>query len=130
MVRLSDGTWYVSDYKQTSGGTDGIKNASLAIDTATLWDALALDSGAAAGSRILLTDADVTLSAADLADVDCVGFYWLGRNNDGNELPAGIDNFGLDEYEVASPAVIPEPVTLLALFGVLGALGGYLRRRR
>lgn len=117
-IQLNNGAWYVSNTIANGQGTDTMLTYSLVVSLASTWDSLAVVPANAAGSKLNLTDDNVTLTAVDLASVVQVGFY---TSSDSDQSPVGVDNFEMTNF-------VPEPATLAVLAG--GAATGLLRRRR
>jgi hypothetical protein len=71
-------------------------------------------------------------------------WHWVSANNDGtswwrreDEQPAGqeitffwVEGSEFNGNRAFQAEIVPEPLTMLAVFGGCGALGGYIRRRR
>jgi hypothetical protein len=125
-----DGSFYASTWK--SGGNPGVSSIGT-IDASEIADptksfALISETNPASG----LMSGWQYGPNGDLISVSWqnLGLYKVDPStgdttfiNDVSGLPSGYSMGGLD-------TVVPEPLTMLAVFGGCGALGGYIRRRR
>ncbi len=116
-----------------------IPSTALALD---VFQAMLAPTGSAPGSGLFFMDL-LGLQSYDPAEVSVVGdtvtldvsgfvgqdvllsFWLLGSQAADYELDVAIDDVAL----ALAPAVVPEPLTLLALSAGVAGLGGYLRRR-